>query len=262
MQIRGSSRPSTQSVLKGSPWMQGHCDWVFPILLVVKKSHSQPPGMVRKKPDVNNGINYQPQPVGRVSEPSTGWLHHFHCHLLKFLDVALHHHPKHIIWGAFTSLTEHIPSYWMMSSSHHIIFAIFLKQTVFCVFFHCDHFLIPQLKQWHGPFIDPKVARENGQFPGTLVLWSTKKICPGSIPSKMVVFFCYFFKTGMLVWLEFMFFSISMWTKYIPPYNPCMAYLPTFTIKNQQNVRKYTSPMDPIWVPDVFPLRLHHQSAR
>ena len=28
------------------------------------------------------------------------------------------------------------------------------------------------------------------------------------------------------------------------PNNPCMVYFPTFTIKKQPNVGKYTSPMD------------------
>ena len=58
--------PSTQrkSQLHSSKCLEGFSVdarslWLsfFPILLVIKASHSQPPGMVLK-PDVNNGINY------------------------------------------------------------------------------------------------------------------------------------------------------------------------------------------------------------
>ena len=41
------------------------CWWV--------RNPKQPPGMVLK-PVVNNGINYQPQLVSRISEPSTVWM--------------------------------------------------------------------------------------------------------------------------------------------------------------------------------------------
>ena len=40
------------------------------LLLMVQKSCKQPPGMVLK-PVVNNGINYQPQLISLISEPST-----------------------------------------------------------------------------------------------------------------------------------------------------------------------------------------------
>ena len=36
------------------------------VLLMVHKSHSQPPGMFINTPE-NNGINYQPQLVSRIS---------------------------------------------------------------------------------------------------------------------------------------------------------------------------------------------------
>ena len=46
----------------------GSVAWLV-ILLMVQKSHSQPPGMYKTL--ANNGVNYQPQLVSRISEPST-----------------------------------------------------------------------------------------------------------------------------------------------------------------------------------------------
>ena len=47
------------------PWFSGQN-----LNTVVGRNPKQPPGMVLK-PVVNNGINYQPQLVSRISEPST-----------------------------------------------------------------------------------------------------------------------------------------------------------------------------------------------